>query len=302
MKRILVTGAGGFVGRHVTPLLTAAGLDVHAVSSRDRSGAGDCTWHRADLLDPAEREALIRDTRPDSLLHLAWEATPPAYWRSPENLRWLTASLDLIRLFAEHGGSRIVGVGSCAEYDWTFGYCTERMTPLAPSSLYGTTKAACGSVFEAYARETGLSAAWARLFFLFGPFDSPVRLVPSLVRTLAAGAPARCTAGAHVRDFLHVSDAASALAALLQSDVSGPVNIASGAPVRVGDLARRIADRLGCPALLTVDEGPRDGALVCANIGRLRDEVRFSPRLDTLTALDETIEWWRSPAAAQVTA
>ncbi len=138
---------------------------------------------------------MIATARPDGLLHLAWCARPPDYWRSPDNLRWLAASLDLVRLFVEHGGQRIVGVGSCAEYDWRQGYCTEGVTPLLPASLYGVTKAACGSAIEAYAGETGISAAWGRLFFLYGPFDSPVRLVPSLVRSLSAGQPARCADG-----------------------------------------------------------------------------------------------------------
>lgn len=297
MTRVLLTGARGFVGRQVVPLLAAAGLDVHAVSSADVTEPSPATWHRADLLDASQRAALVRSVRADALLHLAWYATPPDYWHAAENIAWLTASIDLFRQFADLGGTRVLGVGSCAEYEWRDGYCTEGVTPLRPASLYGTTKAACGSVLDAYAGEAGLSAAWARLFFLFGPFDSPTRLVPSIVRALDAARPARCTAGSHVRDFLHVSEAASALVAVLRSGMMGPVNIASGVPTRVGDIATRIAARVGSPALLTIEEGPADGAFVCANIARLRDEVGWRPRLDTLTALDDTIRWWRSSAA-----
>nr|MBA3295365.1 NAD(P)-dependent oxidoreductase [Acidobacteriota bacterium] len=179
---------------------------------------------------------------------------------------------------------------------------SEDTTPIRPASLYGSTKAACGNVLGAYARETGVSAAWARLFFLFGAFDSPLRLVPSLVRTLGAGQPARCTAGSHLRDFLHVGEAAAALVALLQSTVTGPVNIGSGAPMRIGDIARHVAMRVGRPELLTVEEGPAEHALVCANVTRLRDEVGWRPGSETVPRLDETIHWWRSPEAAQVKA
>jgi len=296
MTRVLVTGAGGFVGRHLTPILAAAGLEVHAIASGPASTSAEgCRWHQADLLDAGQRHAVVAAAKADALVHLAWYARPPDYWQSPENLRWLAASVDLFSHFAQTGGTRILGVGTCAEYDWRYGYCTERVTPIAPASLYGTAKAACGSVLESYAAQAGLSAAWGRLFFLFGPFDSPLRLVPSLVRTLRDGQPSRCTAGNHVRDFLHVADAASALVALLQSPVTGPVNIGSGIPVRIGDVARRVAARLECPERLSVEEGPAENAFVGANVARLRDEVGWRPASDTMSRLDDTICWWHAP-------
>jgi nucleoside-diphosphate-sugar epimerase len=201
------------------------------------------------------------------------------------------------QLFGEAGGTRLVGAGTCAEYNWAHGYCREATTPLAPTSLYGSAKAACGLALDAYARETAMSAAWARLFFLFGPFDSPDRLVPSLVRRIGAGQPARCTAGSHIRDFLHVDDAAAALAGLLQSSVQGAVNIASGVPIRVGDVAHHVAARMERLDLLTIEDGPARDAFVCADVTRLRDEVRWKPSKDTFDRLDETIRWWRSPEA-----
>lgn len=294
MKRVLVTGASGFVGRHVTGLLTGADFDVHAVSASGRHPVENCTWHRADVLEPRQRETLVEAVKPDTLLHLAWHARPPDYWSASENTAWLTASLDLFRLFADNGGTRVVGAGTCAEYDWRHGYCSELTTPLLPTSLYGATKAACGCVLNSYASQTGLSAAWGRFFFLFGPYDSPLRLVPSLVRKLAAGQSARCTAGNHVRDFLHVADGAEALVELLRSGVTGAVNIGSGAPLRIGDIARQIGAAMGRADLLTIDDGPAEHAFVCANIARLRDEVGWRPGCDTRSRLDDTIRWWQS--------
>ena len=303
MKRVLVTGARGFVGRQVIAALARLDVEVHAVaSSAPPADIDRCTWHIADLLDPAHRDRLVAGVGADTLLHAAWCATPPDYWRHPDNLRWLSATAELLRAFASNGGRRVVGVGTCAEYDWRHGYCTENVTPLGGRTLYSAAKAATGQVLEAYGAETGLSAAWGRLFFLLGPHDSPVRFVPSLVRDLNAGRSARCTSGSHVRDFLHVSDAAAALVALLRSEVTGAVNIASGIPVRLADVAEGVARRLGRPELLTIDDGPSEHALVVANVARLRDEVGWTPSRDLSAALDDTVAWWRSDAAAQVPA
>lgn len=304
MRRVLVTGAGGFIGRHVTAALSSRGFEVHAVASAsaEPSRGDECIWHRADLLEPSQRDALVGRVRADALMHLAWCARPPAYWRDPDNLAWLGASLALVRAFAEAGGTRVVGAGTCAEYDWRHGYCTEGLTPVAPTSLYGAAKATCGSMLDAYGRESGLSVAWGRPFFLFGPYDSPARLIPSLATAMTAGQPARCVAGSHVRDYLYVVDAAGALVALLGTAVTGAVNIASGAPVRIADVATRVADRLGRRDLLTIEEGASDNALVAANVTRLRDEVGWRPEHEFGSALDETVRWWSSAAARDGTA
>lgn len=295
MKRVLVTGARGFVGRHLTPLLVSSGWDVHAVTTATTPDARDgVTWHRADLLDTNDRERLIESIDASAVVNLAWSSVPPDYWTDPANMRWLAATLELARLFRARGGRRFVGAGSCAEYEWGAHACAERTTPLTGRTLYGATKAACGTVLGAFGTQTGLSVAWARLFFLFGPHDSPKRLVPSLVRDLAAGRPARCTSGRHARDFVHVNAAARALTALLDSDVTGPVNIGTGVAVPVGDVARRVASVLGVPALLTVEPGPPHDALVLADITRVREEVGWHPPTDLMSDLDATIEWWRT--------
>lgn len=298
MKRVLLTGARGFVGRHLTPLLVAGGWEVHAVTTGSPDERDGVTWHRANLLDTDERAWLVESIDATALVHLAWSCELPGYWTDPANVRWLAATLELARLFRERGGQRLVGAGSCAEYEWVAGACVERSTPLASHTLYGVTKAACGTVLEAFGAQTGLSVAWGRLFFLYGPHDSPLRLVPSLVRDLSAGRPARCSAGSHQRDFIHVDAAARAIAALLESDVTGPVNIGSGVAMPIEEVARRVASVLGVSSLLTVEPGPAENALVLADVTRLCKEVGWQPPSDVMARLDETIQWWRSAADA----
>lgn len=300
MTRVLVTGATGFIGRHAIPTLVAAGHEVHAVThGRGGEGAG-VTWHRADLLAGAE---VVADVAPEVLLHLAWYVEPGRFWTAPENVRWLEASLALLRAFQAAGGRRAVVAGTSAEYDWDAveERCVERRTPLRPATLYGAAKHALHSVGASYAEEAGFELAWGRIFFVYGPGEPDGRLVPSVGRALIAGRPVPTTSGEQVRDFMHVQDVADAFVALVGSDATGPINIASGDPVTVREVVDSLADIAGRPELprpgeLTEREG--DPPRLVADIARLRGEVGFAPRIGLREGLEGTLEWLRSSTRA----
>ena len=296
MKRVLLTGATGFIGRHCLPLLVARGYEVHAVSSRRIAiNQSNMHWHQTDLLDPLQVAALMAEVQPSHLLHFAWYTVPGKYWTSVENLRWVQASIGLLHEFVRHGGQRVVMAGTCAEYDWRYGYCSEAVTPLAPTTLYGICKHSLQLMLVAFSEQTGLSAAWGRIFFLFGPYEHPDRLVAHVIRSLLRGEPARCSHGNQIRDFLYVQDVADAFVALLDSAVSGPINIASGKPVAVRDVICKIAEMQYRPDLIQMGALPAredEPPLLIADVRRLEEEVRWQPKYDLDTGLKKTIEWW----------
>ncbi|HET7218709.1 MAG TPA: NAD(P)-dependent oxidoreductase [Vicinamibacterales bacterium] len=295
MKRVLVTGGSGFIGRHTLSALGDRGFDVHAVSSQTRSSS-TIRWHQADLQRAPDVARVIDSVRPSHLLHLAWFAVPGAFWTSPENLRWVQASIELVRAFAAAGGQRLVAAGTCAEYDISDSDCDERETALRPSTLYGTCKHASRLILEGFA-EGRFSMAWGRVFHLYGPHEHPDRLVPSVIRSLMEERPALCTAGVQVRDFLHVADVADAFAALLDSAVCGPVNVASGSPVSVADVVSEIGRQMHAGELVRLGARPtppHDPLRLTARVARLRDEVGWSPAFDLARGLRATIDWWRS--------
>src|SRR5690349_8216693 len=118
MRRVLVTGASGFIGAHCLRRLALEDCEIHAVN---RSGNGEpavgSTWHAADLRDIGQILPLIEKIRPTHLLHGAWIATPGLYAHSPENFAWLQSTTVLAEACGSQGGVRFVGIGSSAEYD-----------------------------------------------------------------------------------------------------------------------------------------------------------------------------------------
>ncbi len=302
MERVaLLTGARGLVGRHAIAALVERGFAVHAVSRVALGDAHDpVRWHRTDLTDAPAARTLVRRVRPTHLLHLAWFVEHGEFWTSPENERWRAASLAMLDAF---DGQRVVCAGTCAEYDWSQGgTLDETRSAIAPSTPYAIAKDALRREARELLQARGASFAWGRIFFIHGPGEHPDRLVPSVARALLAGQPARCTDGRQVRDFLHSSDAARAFVALLDCDVEGSVNIASGVGVSVAQLAGWIGEAVGRPELIELGALPsRTGepAELVARVTRLRDEVGFRPSLSPREAVEQTVSWWARQGAAR---
>jgi nucleoside-diphosphate-sugar epimerase len=309
-QRVLVSGASGFIGRWSVPPLIAAGHEVHVVMHSMGRGIPDqlrgATVHSADLLDHAAIDRLMGEVKPSRVLHFAWIATPGVYWTSPDNARWLAASQHLLRRFRDNGGARAVMAGTCAEYDWArVGVCDERASPLADAALadgaaltaYAASKLAMYRSLTAFGDAHGVATAWGRVFFQYGPDEHPDRLVASVIRHLLAGREALVTHGRQVRDFLHVADVGRAFAALLLSDVTGPVNIGSGTRVTIADLLGKIAGQLGRPELLRLGArpaAPSEPLLLVPDVTRLHEEVGWRPEFALAQGVADTIQWWRA--------
>jgi len=296
MKKVLITGASGFIGRHCLPLLLERGFEVHALSQKPLPGLGkDIIWHSQNFLDDNKTQRLIENVQPSHCLHFAWFTEPGKYWSSPENLRWTASSVSLLYSFNQNGGERFVGAGTCAEYDWRYGHCTEMLTPLEPATIYGTCKNAFQNILSSLSSSFSLSSAWGRVFFLYGPYENPTRLVPHIITSLLRGNLALSSHGNQLRDFMHVSDVAHSFVDLLESKVKGPVNIASGKPVFIKNVIYAIAEYLDGFDKLQLDALPAqdEPLLLTADVSRLRDEVGYVPRFDLELGLKQTIDWWK---------
>jgi nucleoside-diphosphate-sugar epimerase len=282
-ERVLVTGATGFIGRHIPALLKARGFETHITARAAATATTGITAHAVDLLRQDEAQCLIRDIRPAIIIHTAWYVAHGRFWTAPENTDWLEASTALAAYAAEAGTRRFVGLGTCAEYATEAGddaYPWPETRPIAPATPYGAAKAALARrLAEMAEARAHFSFAWARLFHLFGPGENPARLVPSIMLALRAGREAQCASGRPVRDFISTASAAAAITALATSNITGPVNIASGAPISIAAMARLIASIAGRPDLLklgALPDRPNEPPYMVAHTGRLRREVGFT--------------------------
>ncbi len=299
-RRVLVTGASGFIGAAVVRHLVASGerpyVLLRPTSSRHRLQAvlPACVIVETDLADEAGLARALAEIRPTHCIHLAWYAVPGSYHHAPQNLEFVAMSARLARAVADAGCGRFVGIGTCFEYDTRYGYLQEDLTPLAPLNLYAASKAA----FWHYAQQfPQMRPLWLRLFYQYGPHESPQRLVPAIITRLLRDERVETTPGEQVRDYLHVDDVASAVCAAMDSRLTGAVNIGSGVPCRVTDLIAIIEAALGKTHLVArgaLHYNPADPMFICASNQRLRQATGWQPRYTLQSGLQDVIEWWRA--------
>lgn len=297
MKRVLVTGATGFIGRHVLSALAERGFEVHTTSrSSATAPPAGTSSHRVDLLVSEATSALMRAVRPTHLLHLAWVTKAGGgRYDAPEHDAWAAASIELFRAFVETGGSRAVFSGTCAEYDWAYEVLHETATPSRPRTAYGRAKNAVREAVQRAGAEASVSTAWARIFFTYGPHERPERLVSDVASALVAGHVAKTTEGRQELDYLYVADVAAALVGLMESDLTGTINIASGESVPVRRIVETLGSLAGRPDLLAIGaraSSAEEPKRLVADITRLRSELGFAPRYRLEQGLEATWAWW----------
>ena len=252
---VLLTGATGFVGRQILKALSECDKKVRVVI---REG----TQSRLANMETIESIVTTADLFGensgwwanacqgiDTVIHAAWFAEPGQYLQSGKNLDCLTGTLQFAKCAAQSKVRRFIGIGTCFEYDLTQGMLSVQ-TPLRPLTPYAGAKAAAFMALSQWLPLQVIEFAWCRLFYLYGEGEDKRRLVPYLRVQLNAGEPAELTSGNHIRDFLDVSIAGRMIVETALSEKQGAVNICSGIPITVRQLAEQIADEYGHRDLL----------------------------------------------------
>lgn len=261
MKRVMLTGGMGFVGRQVIQALSSQSLKLVLVV---RPGKED----QANTLPNVDRVVTTTDLFAedvdwwahqcqgiDTIIHVAWYAEPGKYLQASQNMDCLIGSLNLVKGATNAGVRRIVGVGTCFEYDLTEGVLSVK-TPLKPLTPYAAAKAALYLNLSQWLPAHSIEFAWCRLFYLYGEGEDERRLVAYLHKQLERGEPVELSRGNQIRDFLDVSEAGRRIAEIAIGHQSGAFNICSGYPVTVRQFAKQIANIYGRKDLLRFGARP----------------------------------------------
>ena len=288
--RVLLTGASGFLGNYVLSQLAQQGVETIVVG-RTRPAGYAGNFILADLLHMDDYSTIVQSAKATHLLHLAWYAEHGKYWTSSLNLRWLEASVHLAEAFCVGGGQKVVVAGTCAEYDWSYGYCREDSTPLNPATLYGTAKDATRRLLAAICSLYHVPCAWGRVFLPFGTGEARERLLPSLIEVFQGKRPPFGVYATAYRDLLHASDVADGFVTLLRGDATGPYNVCSGEPIRLAEVVCELARLMNADPQavlsLTAERSGDPRLLVGENL-KLK-QLGWRPALSLVQGLERTI-------------
>lgn len=253
---IVLTGSTGFVGRHVLESLLLQGKRVRAIKRFDSISPLAGEDHpliefvtTKDLFSASAREMDEMLQGVDTVIHVAWYAEHGKYLHADENIKCLEGTLRFAQAFQRAGGRRFIGIGTCFEYD-----LSQRVfsvdTQLKPATLYASTKASTYFMLTQMLLSSNTEFAWCRLFYLYGDGEDQRRLVPYLRSRLVLGESVDLTSGRQIRDYLDVKDASKMIVDIALGNQCGAVNICSGIPITVRQMAEKIADEFGRRDLL----------------------------------------------------
>lgn len=295
LPKVLLTGATGFIGRNVVNELLSRGYIVFAPSnSCSLPETEGLIQIKLDLFDSNNLENFLEENKFEALIHLAWYTGAKCH-STDINLDWTALSINLLKSFKKYGGKKVLMAGSVSEYDFSYGYLKEDLTPLKNLSLYGKCKASLYEIASTYSKQTDLDFKWARIFNLYGPSEKKSRLMPAVICSMLNNEDVQVSTCTKTQDYLHVYDTSSAIVELFESNVQGAVNISSGTPLKLKVAVEKIAELMEFKGKILYGAIPtnfEDNFIVGCN-ERLTNEVGWTQKFDLENGLKQTIEWWR---------
>jgi nucleoside-diphosphate-sugar epimerase len=299
MKRCLITGASGFVGANLVRRLLRDGHEVHVLLRPEHQGwrlleiASSLRSHSVDLVDRKQVGETIRGIRPEWVFHLAAYGAYPAQTGFPRmvdiNVTGTAALLD-----ACSEVEAFVYTGSSSEYGYK-DHPPREDEIVEPNSHYAITKAAATHYCQFMARKTGVNAMSVRLYSIYGPFEEPSRLIPTLIAYGLHRKLPPLVSPATARDFVYVDDAVDALIAVAQAVRPGAVyNLCSGVQTSLATVVETARKLMGIavePVWSSMQQRSWDTDVWVGSPEAMAKDIGWRSKIDFASGLQRTIDW-----------
>jgi NAD dependent epimerase/dehydratase len=318
-KKVLITGADGFIGSHLTEALVHAGASVTAFVYYNSFNS----WGWIDSLDRETRDALqifagdVRDPNgvrvavkgQQIVFHLAALIGIPFSYHSPDSYvdTNIKGTLNVLQACREAGTERVLATSTSEVYGTARYVPIDEDHPFQGQSPYSATKIGADRLAESYFRSFQLPVSIVRPFNTYGPRQSARAVIPTIITQLLAGVQEiRLGSVSPTRDFNYIKDTVAGFLAIAGSDrtIGEEINIATQSEISIGDLAEELIRQIGPGTRIVTDndrirpENSEVERLLGAN-WKIRDLTGWSPQYSLAHGLAETIEWFRSSPTAR---
>ena len=305
MKRVLITGGTGFVGANLARRVLREGHETHLLVRASHQSwrldeiAAGVRLHQADLEDREAVRRVVGEARPDWVFHLAAYGAYPAQTNFERMVATnLAGTARLLDACQAAGVEAFVQTGSSSEYGYK-DHPTGEDELLQPNSCYAVTKAAATHYCQLAARTTGLNAVTLRLYSVYGPYEEPVRLIPTLIVHGLRGQWPPLVSPATARDFVYVDDAVDALlrvAAAPPLPRGTVLNVCSGSQTTVESavaIARKLMRIPADPVWSSMRPRSWDTGVWVGSPAAAEREIGWRARIGLETGMRQTFDWFR---------
>ena len=292
-RKVLVTGATGFLGSHLTRRLLENGSEVHAVSRIQRSTeTTGLRWWQADVADIGAARNLLRTIRPDLVYHFAGLSTaaPDFELVLPTLQSLLVSTVNILTAARETGRCRVVLAASLTEPEPSAAYPT-------PGSPYAAAKWASGAYARMFHRLYQLPVVMVRPFMTYGPAQDKRKVIPYVIFSFLRGEAPKLSSGNQQFDWIYIDDVVDGLLATGEvTNVEGcTIDLGSGVSVSVSKVVEHLNNFTAArvkPMFGALPDRPLEWVRV-ANTKEAYTRLRWRPRTPLEKGLERTVEWYR---------
>jgi len=238
MKKILITGSTGFIGKSLTNFFLFKKYKIFALTRKNIIDQ-NINFIKSNLFNHLQIEKIIEKIKPDYLIHLAWEANPKKFHQSKTNYKWLHSSLNLYYNFCKYGGHRALLIGSCAEYNFDKKVLKENFEIKKNHTRYSLCKETFLNHAYKISKKFNTQLIWTRLFWIYGRNQQRGRLIPDLIYSAKNKKKMRIKNPGFIVNLLNVHDVSVAIFKVFESKITGIVNIADKKNIKVIDIVNK---------------------------------------------------------------